>query len=452
MAAAGILALGFAFLTPPFQFPDEHAHFARAYEISRGEFAGRPDPRLPSPVLAYIHRFPELAWNLKKPRFKPGAFVSDLSAGSVGDSTAWEPITDGPLQPQLRWGATAAQLYCSIVYLPASAGIWLATELRLPVLAMMYAARLMNVVCFLAALWASLRLAPDWRSLTAAIALMPMTLHQVAAISADQAAISVSLAGFALILRARAMPVSGRYLAVLFVLLPLWVMCKTSLWALPLLLLIPAGRFGGNWKRAAYLFAVILASFGGIVLWRWISRGAFEAIPAVGLAHGVDLRGNLHMLAGNPLSVLLHLTNLAGELPNVVRTFVSGFGWDRFSLPQWTCFAYLTIPLAAGCIGWIGKPFTAGERAILCAVAAGSAIGIYFMLFVVDGVSRDGRFSFRTAGVQGRYFIPCCFAGFLALQLRAVAMKARILVPMVVSAATLYTLACLALVVHHYYL
>jgi uncharacterized membrane protein len=228
-------------------------------------------------------------------------------------------------------------------------------------------------------------------------------------------------------------------------------LCKTSLWALPLLLLIPSARFGGNRKRAGYILAAILATLASIALWREISRGAFEAVPAAGLAHGIDLSGNLHLLAGHPLSFLLHLTNLTGELPNVVRSFVGAFGWDRFSLPIWTCFIYLAIPLAAGCLGWLGKPFTAAERTILCAVAAASAIGIYCMLFVVDGVYKDGRFSFRTAGVQGRYFIPCCFAGFLALQQRAVAVKARLLVPVVVSAATLYTLACLALVVRHYY-
>src|ERR1039457_5950010 len=55
---AGVLGLAFALLMPPFQFNDEHAHFARSYQISRGDFAGRPDPRLPSALVASLQRYP----------------------------------------------------------------------------------------------------------------------------------------------------------------------------------------------------------------------------------------------------------------------------------------------------------------------------------------------------------------------------------------------------------
>jgi len=453
VAIAGALALAFAFLMPPFQFPDEHAHFARAYEISRGQFIGVPDPRLPSAVLAYLQRFPEGVRKSQRPRFKPAAFVPDLYAGWAGESAGWESIESGPGQKLLRWGAVATQIYSPIVYLPASAGIWIARELNLPPLAIMYAARLMSILSFLAALAACLRLAPDLRALTAAIALMPMTLHQAAAISADTVTIAISLVGFGLILRAREQPACRRYLAILFMVFPLWALCKTSIWALPLLLLIPSTQFGGNWKRAGYVLAAIIATVAAVALWRELSRHAFAGFVATASARGIDVPGNTHVLASHPLSFLRRLvTEVHYGYQSLISSFVGSFGWLEFSPPLWTCFALLTIPLAAGCVEWTRKPFTAAERTVLYLVAAGAAMGIYCMLFVVDGIYAGGRFSFLSAGVQGRYFIPFCLAGFLGLKQNAFTLKSQVLLSMVVPAATLYTLVCLGLVVKYYYL
>src|ERR1035438_4746325 len=208
VCTAAILALGFAFLVPPFQFNDEHGHFARAYQISRGEFVGREGETLPSALLALLHRYPEV----HPDTFIPRKILNDLMPGPLDWNTS-EPPTDGPGQRYFMWAVRASRLYCPLVYMPASGGILLARALNLSPLAMLYAARTMNVLCFVAALWLALSLAPGIRVLITAVALMPMTLHQAAAVSADQLTIALSLAGIAMVLHTREYAVGQRYLA-----------------------------------------------------------------------------------------------------------------------------------------------------------------------------------------------------------------------------------------------
>jgi len=37
LAIVGLFGLGYIWLMPPFQFNDEHAHFVRSFEVSKGE-------------------------------------------------------------------------------------------------------------------------------------------------------------------------------------------------------------------------------------------------------------------------------------------------------------------------------------------------------------------------------------------------------------------------------
>jgi uncharacterized membrane protein len=279
-----------------------------------------------------------------------------------------------------------------------------------------------------------------------------MTLHQAAAISADQMTISISLVGFALILRAREQPVSCRFLAILFVLFPCWALCKGSLWALPLVLLIPSARFGGNWKRAGYVMGAALSLIVAVALWRAVNRDANLAFFAAGLARGIDMQGNTQIIVCNPFGFMRHIvTWLHYGFSELIRHFVGAFGWRQFGPPAWTSFVLLTLPLAAGCTEWTRKPFTATDRIVLSLVFAGAAIQTYCLLFIVDGTYDRGQYDFASAGVQGRYFIPFCLAGFLALKQSAVTLKSRVLTPIVLSAETIYAVVSIGVLWQSYY-
>ena len=449
LTIAALLLLGFAFavLMPPFQFPDEHGHFTRAYQISRGQLAPRPESRLPGLVLATVQRYPEGRYRGDAPTVTAAQVLSR----AAGDAGTPETITNGPLLKNFSWSALAAQLYWPAVYLPASAGILMARVLDLSPLATLYAARMSNVLFVTAALAMAFLLTPNFRALFTAVALMPMTLHQAAAVSADPVTIAVSLVGFALVLRTRERPVSWRYLVLVFLAFPLWVLCKNSLWALPLVLLIPAAQFDGRWKRAAYVAGVVVAALAAVAAWRMVTHDAFDAFRAVRMSMGIDVDANTRQLIRKPVQALGDLlTRTESSNPReIAYQFIAAFGWPLIG-PKFHVL-YTILLLAAAFLEPNPKPFTLLERAILAMVFLGAVALVYFMLFVIDGMYRDGHFTYWGSGVQGRYLIPFCIAGLLALGQRRINVGSRILTPVVLSGASLYAVISLGVIVDFYY-
>ena len=296
---AGLIGVSLALLMPPFQFNDEHGHFARAYQLSRGEVAGHRDrAQLPAAVLSTLLRYPEGVSGQPIPRTS----VADLFAGGSGEFSPPEPIGNIHELRYLSWGYLAYQIYWPVCYLPASAGIRITRLFNLSPISMLYVGRLMNLLSFLAALTLALRLAPGFRVSITGLALMPMTLQQAVAVSADSVTIAFALVGFALVLRTREQSVDRRYLAIVLVTVPLWAMCKNSVWVLPLLLLIPASQFKSRGQRAAFVVAATLATMGALGLWRLITYEAFSQLLAAGLSHGISFESNARIFLSHPFN------------------------------------------------------------------------------------------------------------------------------------------------------
>src|SRR4051794_25730874 len=222
----GLLSAAFAVIMPPFQFNDEDGHFIRAYELSRGQFIARKDDRVSPAVIALLREFPEqlnidsefrIDWGA--PGKIPAARIaSNLFHPVRVNGPDEQPILNDPGHYYMPWAIPGSKIYCSIVYAPAALGILLARALHLPPLCFVYLARLFNSLTLASALALALRIAPGYRVLFAGVAFLPMTLSQAGAISADSMTIACSMAGFAMVLRAREKRVSDLYLTALLVL------------------------------------------------------------------------------------------------------------------------------------------------------------------------------------------------------------------------------------------
>ena len=446
-----LLGVSIALLMPPFQFNDEHAHFARAYQLSRGEVVGHRDrAQLPATVLSVLLRYPEGIVDKPIPRTS----IVDLVTGGAGEYSPPEPIGDIRELRYLSWGYMAYQIYWPVCYLPASAGIRITRLFNLSPISMLYAARLMNLLSFLAALTAALLLAPGFRALITGVALMPMTLQQAVAVSADSITIAFALAGFALLLRTREQSVDRRYLAIVLVTVPLWAMCKNSVWVLPLLLMIPATQFNGRRQRAGFVLAAILATIGCLVLWRLITYDAFGQFLTAGLSRGIDFETNARMFVSHPLRILHDVISFPDTLTycaRLIRRFVGAFGWNYVNLPVALAPTYLLMLVFVACAEFDPKPFTTNERAILGLAFAGALIQTYFMLFVIDGQYADGSYGFWSAGVQGRYLIPYSLAGLLLFRRNAIPSISRALMLIVLPVSTFCGLMSVNAILKFYY-
>jgi uncharacterized membrane protein len=447
--------LGFAVVLPPFQVSDEHGHFIRAYEIASGHFLGSPAPALPSDVAAMVLRYPELLelkWTI------PASDILADLRGAIDIGVAPAILSPDADHKYLSWGILGSNVYCPLAYFPASIGILAGSVMRLPPLALLYAGRLGNVLFFVAIIAVVFRLAPEYRALFAALALLPMTLHQAGGLSADIVAIAFSLLGAAALLWLRDHQATPKTLALIALVFVLWVVCKTSPWAFAAVFLIPTRCFARRRSWILYVLVVGLAMVGVTLLWQAIAHGNVEAFRAARLSNGIDMGANSRLLLAHPFEFLRVAAAFAFKhLGMYQREFIGAFGWSRFALPFWFRWGYVLLLLVVAFTERALRPFSALDRSISIAVLLMGVIFIHAILFVTDGSVCSGpggstSLCFNaSAGIQGRYFIPIAIFGLLALRQRRFTLPQERLFALVAVVGVVEMLTSMYLIWSRYY-
>jgi uncharacterized membrane protein len=385
-------------------------------------------------------------------KFSRQDLIRDLAApaGNAPSGSMVFPKENPELSSAVR-GTIASGLYCPLVYLPASLGIWVARTLNAPFPAMMYAARILDVLVFVAALAISFHLAPGYRALMTGVALLPMTLQQVGGVSADVVTIAISFIGLSLVLHAREYAVDRRFLILIALVFTLWGLCKSSIWAAPLLLLVPVSAFRGRLKWLVYITAISLCMVGTLVIWNALSSQNLEALRASRLAEGVDIAANVRVVAAHPLAFALHVMGMIrSHFKMELGMLVGTFGWTMFALPVWARALYLFLLAIVAVAESSPKPFLGWERGVLSLTFLAGVLFVHAAMCISDttlcahtlsGVCEDVGIVF-----QGRYLIPFCLAGFLILQQSRVKLPRVNLLAVVTGVGTLHALASLALI------
>jgi uncharacterized membrane protein len=157
-------------LLPPFQGPDEQAHFARAYMISEGNIG---PANLPLP--ASIRELEEV---LQSDNMRAQPKVKQ----DPGRLTMAAKIKIRPLDTS---NVIVAHNYPPVAYLPAAAAIAAARAMDAPMLFVFYSARMAGFIFFLFAMYLLIRHVRVLKLPLLTIALMPMVIQQGIIVSAD---------------------------------------------------------------------------------------------------------------------------------------------------------------------------------------------------------------------------------------------------------------------------
>ncbi|HTS65493.1 MAG TPA: DUF2142 domain-containing protein, partial [Candidatus Acidoferrales bacterium] len=438
IATIAVLSAAFAVVIPPFQVCDEHAHFVRAYLISRGVWIGSPSPNLPPDVAAVVMRYPEVLEQMYPVR------AADIARDARSGTPAGGPalLAGGKGHYWLSHGIVASNVYCPVAYLPASAGIAIGRLLRLPPLALLYAGRLAGVLFFTLACALAFRLAPEYSRLLAAVALLPMTLHQAAGVSADVMTIGLSFVAVACLLWLRQNLAGRRPLILIAVLFAFWAVCKISPWTFAAVLLIPPVSFRARKHWLAYMGAVALAMLLAVGIWQSLSRGNLEAYRLQRLAGGFDLAANSRYLLSHPFAFAGSAA--AYSLRHGARylvQFVGAFGWSRFWMPLWVQPLALLALLVVALAEPASRQFSARERTLLAGVFLIGVAFVHVALFLSDGFD----------GIQGRYFIPFSLFGLLAIRQNRFVLSTKSLAIIVAAIGAAHGIASLAWIWTRYY-
>lgn len=406
LTAALTLPLGLIYLLlmPPFQVPDELAHFNRATGISTGHCVAERLTSIPKSQSDMESAFPP---EMEKQR-------GGARWVSKADLVRWMHRSQGDTQ-HTAVRNPAANLYTCIPYLPAAAGIGLARAFHLSPLAVLYAGRLANFLAFLLLLFAAMRAIPGLQAPLIALALMPMTLHQAASLSAD--ALSISLAFFLLsyILKLSFDPRIvriGRKQALLLAAAVLFsVLAKFNLWLLLLVLLIPAAKFTGRVTKLWLFGALLVLACFSAVLWQFGNRQRTEDYLAWQKQKGVDVQANAAFTREHPVKVVEDVVDsLAINGQRLIQMFAGYFGTLSTPLPKPLAWAYVAGVLLLGLTGSSNIKLSARTRLLIAFVFLASLLSVFALIFsfeIEESYIFHPPFVTRPIdAVQGRYFIP----------------------------------------------
>ena len=171
--------LALVFLTPPFQVPDEHQHFYRAYQISElhivgagGESAG--GAVLPSSLPEFVEHF------LGSRRMHP---VREIRPAPLAKT--WLEM-ERPLNPTRReFVGFGTVNYSPFPYVPQATAMGVGRLLEAPPLALLYLGRIANALIAIVLIAWALRWMPFGKPVAAVAALLPMAQYEYASVSPD---------------------------------------------------------------------------------------------------------------------------------------------------------------------------------------------------------------------------------------------------------------------------
>jgi uncharacterized membrane protein len=400
--AAGLLVtvLGcvYALYTPPFQVPDEPAHFFRTYQLTSGVCREPPASALPADIPALMKQFPN--------QLNQSEAVDDLGARLA--AAAHRPRDARSVT--IPRAATAAGYSC-LTYVPAGAGAALALAFGLPIIDVLFAARLGNVVAFgLLATLALLLLPAGLRPFTFLLVAMPMALAEAGSTGQDAVVNGVSLLFVAYVAHLawapRARPIGPRDTALLIGLAALLGQCKLNFMLVPLVLLVPRARWRDAGWQLGTLGATCAAAVVTFALWQRFGATSAETSPLV----AADYAANVHYLLHAPHVFLDRLgASLKLNWWFYIDSFVGRLGWLDVYLWPPAVVAYAGA-LVVAALAAPAPPALTWPRRGLCLGIAGGLVGVTFLVFwVVATPVRITDFAMGTSyieGVQGRYFIP----------------------------------------------
>jgi uncharacterized membrane protein len=284
-------------------------------------------------------------------------------------------------------------------YLPQAAGVALGRLVDASPLACFYLARLANLFAAVVLLFFAVRLAPFGKQLFVLLALLPMTMFELASVSCDALTLAGAMFYMALVLRA-SQRVTLRRVDVALVLAAsaLLLNVKPGYWALVLLvLLIRPAQLGGRTRYAAFVAANAVA-VGGAFFFVFLLTATDLRVQAVS-----GPQAQLMFIFHEPLSFLAILwSNLQTDLLKWTIQTVGALGWLRITLPP----ALYLLALVAGPVFLIRMRhdevgLQPGRRAVLAAVG----VAVFLTLAVALYAFLEPTGSVRVF-IQGRYLAP----------------------------------------------
>jgi uncharacterized membrane protein len=402
---ATAVGLPLIFLIPPFQSPDEPAHYFRAWALSEGKLFAEATPTASGSVL------PVSLLELQHSTMKsvPGQPFRGLGVDELRH--AWNIQTS---EERIFLPYTTAAVFPPLVHLPQAVGIGVARPVGRPLLAL-YAGRLANLAAGILLAWLAVVVAPRGRWIFFTIALLPMAAFLRSSLSPDVMTMGLAWVMTATILRVASPPHRPRTsgLAALAFLL-----ATAKLAYVPLAVAAAAATWVGSRRQslvtlAAALFGVV-ASLPWAGAWRPVRE---EVVTSPTL--------QLQVLSEQPLYGLVAvISDPLLNAPRYTSEMIGRLGWLDVPLP----LSYLAVSAVLILLVASREERAGGWKLRGFLIAAAAVSG--FLVSLSQYLAWTPVGATFVEGTSGRYFLPVAPALLVALSSREKSLERTIWIPL----------------------
>lgn len=393
------LSLLYIFVTPPFQTPDEPAHFVRALSLARGEPAAVAGPVgggswIPGDAARLIREWIRLAPGLhQKEHYDRGHFERSRAIERSAAST-FIPKAAARQPSRINSNATA---YLPIAHaIPAAVAV-VCHLIDAPILVTFYLMRLANALIASILVGLAVAISPCYRWALAMVALLPMMISLRASLSPDSLVLAAGLVAVALIWRIGTDGFTAAGFAALLLTSALITSVKIPYVVVPLLyLMVPTLRFPSAKVRvlSILLLASILATSCAASLW-WVGHGVSAPSTTIETRKGPQA-----VLADPGEFVIRAADTFTRNGGQYLAEVVGKLGWLNVHLPQGIPLAVLVV-LALVSLFSPGAGLPSLMRWTAPLLAGAGVTLVCLALYAYAPVDRAG-----IDGLQGRYFLP----------------------------------------------
>jgi len=399
LLVASLAVICFAFITPPFQGPDEEAHYIRTQYIAHGYF-------VPVDVNSTSASLPQSIEDVLMKTF----FADDLrgKTAETYDLYRTKAAINIPLNEELQYKPMMIT-YSPLAYLPAVPGVFIANQLNLSPLISMYIARLSLGLVSVFLVFMAIKFIPHKKYLFAVVGLIPMLLFQQAMVTVDGVSYSLLALFIAYVLYLRSIEVVNKKqwiilglicVGIIFVKPPIYLF-------LPLILMAIKKRTDFKW--VAIITGVCAAA---LLSWSFISAAHGSDGEVAPLPNGANQQLQLANLVEHPSRIFRVVWNsyMTPYGDDEVRGIIGLFGAADTAYPLWMFSMYVVL-LGILCVLNFDQKRTKNIdkrwKILVVILCAGYFAAVNLALYLgYSPLNFDIIY-----GVQGRYFLPILIVG-----------------------------------------
>lgn len=412
-----IFGILFLMIVPPFQVPDEPAHFFRAYQISEGK------------IVAERRGESSTGGSIPKSLFDSMIIWSNISfqpETKITKKQFFETLNVSLKKREKQFVSFSnTALYSPIPYLPQAIGIALGKAFYLSPVVLMYLGRLTNLLVSLYATFLAIKITPAFKWVFFLLALTPMATFQRASLSSDSFINSISILLIATII-SYAFDINKekiviRDIVILCLLSILLSLSKQAYFMIPFLcFLIPKSKIGSKTKYFTVCLLLILTSVFAWTSWSLVIKKIY-----VPLRLDIPTAGEqASFILSHPAKFALILFNDFNiNLDGYFKQFVGVLGWLDTPLPGILYISYAPMLLFIALID--NRPnviILLKDKLKIFAVLLSSILLVYLLTYL-SWTSTLGQEVVE--GIQGRYFIPVAPLLFLLFYNRKTSLNIR---------------------------